>query len=417
MLDIGLLVLFYIVALRGKSNVMKRKTSFFCEDRPARLEMAGFTLVEMAIVILIMGILLIPILEAYSHYIKEKRIEDTRENIAAVTSGISGFQDVQARLPCPADATLGPGAANFGKEFDVNCNPAAIGLTAAGMCTAGNGICLVAGQRNLGGAAGATDANELVLIGAVPIVSIRDQGVSERTAVANDAWGRKLTYAVTASLTRDTTYSSYVGEIGVQDEFGNNTAGINGDAHMAVISHGEDGKGGFNESGGVNTPCGVVAAAKDNENCNRDSLFVQSLGHYDATGAMFFDDFTQFSKAGQGSLWAFLPASTDIFNLNNKNVGVNTAVPTQKLDVIGEVRTNTASRAKKICSKTQPTKCFDVYNIQVWSSCPLSNQVMTGFSNGSPVCVTPVFAPPIDTDCGAGWVNGINIDGSVICIP
>jgi prepilin-type N-terminal cleavage/methylation domain-containing protein len=202
MLDIGLLVLFYIVALRGKSNVMKRKTSFFCEDRPARLEMAGFTLVEMAIVILIMGILLVPILEAYSHYIKEKRIEDTRENIAAVTSGISGFQDVQARLPCPADATLGPGAANFGKEFDVNCNPAAIGLTAAGMCTAGNGICLVAGQRNLGGAAGATDANELVLIGAVPIVSMRDQGVSERTAVANDAWGRKLTYAVTASLTQ-----------------------------------------------------------------------------------------------------------------------------------------------------------------------------------------------------------------------
>jgi prepilin-type N-terminal cleavage/methylation domain-containing protein len=164
--------------------------------------MAGFTLVEMAIVILIMGILLVPILEAYSHYIKEKRIEDTRENIAAVTSGISGFQDVQARLPCPADATLAPGAANFGKEFDVNCNPAAIGLTAAGMCTAGNGICLVAGQRNLGGAAGATDANELVLIGAVPIVSMRDQGVSERTAVANDAWGRKLTYAVTASLTQ-----------------------------------------------------------------------------------------------------------------------------------------------------------------------------------------------------------------------
>jgi hypothetical protein len=113
----------------------------------------------------------------------------------------------------------------------------------------------------------------------------------------------------------------------------------------------------------------------------------------------------------------YLPASTDIFNLNNKNVGVNTAVPTQKLDVIGEVRTNTASRAKKICSKTQPTKCFDIYKIQVWSSCPLSNQVMTGFSNGSPVCVTPVFAPPIDTDCGAGWVNGINIDGSVICIP
>jgi hypothetical protein len=61
------------------------------------------------------------------------------------------------------------------------------------------------------------------------------------------------------------------------------------------------------KAGGVNTPCGVVAAAKDNENCNRDSLFVQSLGHYDATGAMFFDDFTQFSKAGQGSLWAFRP--------------------------------------------------------------------------------------------------------------
>jgi hypothetical protein len=34
MLDIGLLVLFYIVALRGKSNVMKRKTSFFCEEPP-----------------------------------------------------------------------------------------------------------------------------------------------------------------------------------------------------------------------------------------------------------------------------------------------------------------------------------------------------------------------------------------------
>ncbi|MGD9788311.1 MAG: type II secretion system protein [Sulfuricellaceae bacterium] len=116
---------------------------------------AGFSLLEMAVVLVIIGLLLAGTLLPMSAQVDNRRTQETQQQIDEITQALVGFAVANGRLPCPADPTKATGAANAGTE-DLG----------AGTCNRTSG--------------------------AVPWATL---GVAE-----TDAWGRRFTYAVTGTF-------------------------------------------------------------------------------------------------------------------------------------------------------------------------------------------------------------------------
>ena len=66
----------------------------------------GFTLVELAIVIIITGLLMIPAFHMYDTYLYEKRVRETRDHLAKIKTELAVFQIKRGRYPCPSDRSL-----------------------------------------------------------------------------------------------------------------------------------------------------------------------------------------------------------------------------------------------------------------------------------------------------------------------
>lgn len=116
----------------------------------------GFTLIEIAIVLVIVGLLLGGLLMPLATQVEVQRRTETERTMEQIREAMIGFAIANGRLPCPADPAIATGTINAGNER----NP-------AGPCTGG-------------------------LLGVVPWVTL---GVNEL-----DAWGRRFTYRVTPSL-------------------------------------------------------------------------------------------------------------------------------------------------------------------------------------------------------------------------
>lgn len=126
--------------------------------RPERT--AGFTLLEMAVVMLIMGLLLGGLLPALSGRIEQQRMHDARRQLAEIEQVLTGYAVTYGRLPCPASFS-----SNGMESF------------AAGG-SAGNGNC--------------SNFND----GFVPAAAL---GLTTADGYAADPWGNRIRYAVTAS--------------------------------------------------------------------------------------------------------------------------------------------------------------------------------------------------------------------------
>ncbi len=86
----------------------------------------GFSLVEMALVLLIVGLLAAVFLPATNTFLESNRRKETRAKLEALEQAMVRFVIVNRRLPCPADGALAPGNANQGLELGAAgvCNPA-----------------------------------------------------------------------------------------------------------------------------------------------------------------------------------------------------------------------------------------------------------------------------------------------------
>jgi prepilin-type N-terminal cleavage/methylation domain-containing protein len=133
---------------------------------PAHRNQRGFSLAELAVAFVIIGLLLAGALMPISAQVEVRNIAETRRTMEAVRDAIIGYAQVNGRLPCPANGALAMGATGAGSEqWDSTNN----------RCTTSLGV--------------------------VPWGAL---GVPE-----TDAWGRRLTYRVSSAFSDAISNATY----------------------------------------------------------------------------------------------------------------------------------------------------------------------------------------------------------------
>ncbi len=137
----------------------------------------GFTLVELAISLLIIGLLLAGILGPLSTRIEQKDRQGTQDQLNDIKESITGFAITRGRLPCPDCSVTTIGSCNDASVVLNDGIEDRIGVVGSQTCAA-----------DIGG-------TNFYSIGNVPWV---DLGVSEI-----DAWRAHFTYVVTSDFSDD----------------------------------------------------------------------------------------------------------------------------------------------------------------------------------------------------------------------
>ena len=292
---------------------------------------SGYSLIELSIALVIIGVLVAGAISAYDLYLQHKKVTVTRDNQVTIKDAIDEFLAANGRYPCPAPIDAAPNDANMGTEI----------------CTAPD-ITVVAGMRDVDGLPG----NDPVLIGAIPT---RTLNLSNQ--VMRDGYSRRMTYAVSASLTNDATFNNDNGVIAIQDHDGNTAITPANSGHYIVTSHGPDGLGAYSIEGALYEAC--TGTTKDTENCDySDAVFISTLQRSTANNATHYDDFTLHAV-----------------KLTPLNPLAGLSCPA------GQVISGFDDLGQPVC--TNPLAV----------TCP-SGLVLEGFdATGTPQCVLPLFGP------------------------
>jgi prepilin-type N-terminal cleavage/methylation domain-containing protein len=339
----------------------------------------GFTLVELALVLIIFGLVLSAVMAGFTLYNKQATAGKTDE---AMQNSDAALLEYVARFgvyPCPADPTLGPGDANYGREQrDGGLAPGDPGYDDAD--------CIFPATAKLGKDSDGDGTGDNILIGSIPSVTITERLLATNVMDSDftdhdstDGWGRKLTYAVTERLTDLSDYNSYEGAIGIVDENNRSVlkeAETDGDSdgvadpaedlngngildagrypHFVLISHGEDGRGAYMRDGTLVENCTTTvpipnpappgtAAVNQIKNCDQaNGIFLSGL--INESPMSYNDDIVKFSSYVESALWRYTGLGK-IENTNQGFVGIGTNTPQEKLHVVGEI---TANRTRAI---------------------------------------------------------------------
>lgn len=139
------------------------------------LRNSGFTLVEMAVVLMIVGLLLGGLVPTITSQMDTQRTGETRRQMNEINEALLGFAVVNGRLPCPAQATLVTGTANAGIE-------AVVGNKCA--CQEASGS-----TDTIAVYGSAIECANTSVTGVLPWATLGIAGT--------DAWNRRYTYRVT----------------------------------------------------------------------------------------------------------------------------------------------------------------------------------------------------------------------------
>ncbi len=186
----------------------------------------GFSLVEMAVALLIVGLLLGGLLGSVGALEQRQRSARTAAQLEEIRDALVAFAIANLRLPCPADPATPDTVVGAGLENA----PTSVGCT--------------------GGASGVLPWATLGL-------------------PAGDAWGRRFTYRVSANFSR---LAPAFDLSSVGDNVVRNAAGVIVASAIpaVVISHGENARG-SRGPGGAAAPVG--ADPREQENADGDAAF------------------------------------------------------------------------------------------------------------------------------------------------
>jgi type II secretory pathway pseudopilin PulG len=354
---------------------------------------AGFTLIDVSILLIIISLLLLPLLGLSGITKKNQMLIDASDRRDLIASALMDYAILHGAYPVPANPTI-----------NIDDNDEEAGKSVAGFapytnCTASsapvNGVICRPGGRD----AASTTGADPILIGALPYANL---GLKPEDTI--DQFGHKYLYAVSAQLTSKTTYKESAGSLSVIDQnakqivdnyepistysTGNNVQ------EFVVVSAGENGYGAYMRSGARDT-C-PTDGSQESENCDDDAVFSQYVGTWNQQDDMGgppnamrnesvdarFDDMLVYSDSvnANGRLWSQQAGSNNVYSAEgtSRKVGIGVEYPTSAVHVKGNARAEQVY-TPRICNAAK-TNCFNV------SSMMTSEKKVTGTASNSLIC-------------------------------
>jgi prepilin-type N-terminal cleavage/methylation domain-containing protein len=236
----------------------------------------GFTLIEIAIVLVVIGLITSGGLLAVSPVIQSAKISETKQKMATVEAAILGYVIQNGCLPCPARRDIGGSPTGVANSSGVLAGDYTTACGSGGTCLGGTSVS-----------------------GLVPWVSL---GISQNDIT--DGWDRMFTYSVDTELTdssidvQRTASGAFpalsVPLIVIQASTGTTPLGYASIAY-SLVSHGQDGA--YGETIRATTVAASGAPANEGQNENGDDDLTFATGLVNATqGATYFDDIVVFKS-------------------------------------------------------------------------------------------------------------------------
>lgn len=203
-------------------------------DRHCRT--AGFTLIEMSIVMAIMGLILAGAATVMNGRVNAEQKNLSSQRLQAASDGLAAYYVANNRLPCPADGSLASDDANYGRAQPET----------SGACDT---VAVTSGEA---------------------VLPWRTLGLREPESL--DGWDQRLRYFVSADLT--TAGSSLPGTLVLRDGDVSNPTSVelSSDAAYVVLSSGDNGLGGWLRSGAQKTVVGI--STDEQLNVDGTSVFI-----------------------------------------------------------------------------------------------------------------------------------------------
>lgn len=278
----------------------------------------GFTLIELAIVTIILGLMMTMLIPAASSQLEQQRRKETINKMAVIDQAIVAFVMTNRRLPCPADGTVPTGTLGAGIEL----------RDASGDCgTQANGVVpwISLGLTE----ADATDGyynrftyrvppdgvSGLTRNGAMDASYCDPAGNAAATTNSSSARTCSVLCDRSSATNRVTTCTSPINIVSgrglrVIDEGGNAindpTAASPTGAAYVLISHMAEGGGGFTSSGTISAPT-IAAGTNEAFNANGQAVHVPAASYFHSNqvstgagaGANHFDDILSHPSVSQ----------------------------------------------------------------------------------------------------------------------
>ncbi|MBI1215493.1 MAG: prepilin-type N-terminal cleavage/methylation domain-containing protein [Alphaproteobacteria bacterium] len=223
----------------------------------------GFSLIELAIVMLITGVLMSGFLQFYTVSQQQKRYTVTKQRLVDIRTALTNYVIEHGHLPCPAGPT-----GDYSEDQCAHGKNPMQGVESFDVDT-----------KDMGG-----NAQNEVWIGILPMRELR----FDREQV-QDGWGDDFTYAVSRRLTLPNGMIGNplpFGVISVVDEKGESVLDKPHTSRYVVVSHGPTGAGAWLPSGG-RKPCNTDTL--DGRNCIDKNIFVVAPVSTQK-GKRFYDD-------------------------------------------------------------------------------------------------------------------------------
>lgn len=306
---------------------------------------AGFTLVELSIVLLIFSLMLGGILAAVTQDIRRKKQAELQMKLDTIEEALLNFRKLNTRLPCPADIDDAVTASTFGTEkatpgtctganYTYSLAPTG-SLTVASLVVTGvsstTGIYADSGIIGTSIAVGTTVAS----VDSGTQITLSKQSIPPQAFGASaftiaslvggvlptkalglpdeymfDPWGGRFLYMVDLRMTGSSAFTTYtvgssIGSIVVLDSASSpNTRYPR--AVAAIISHGPNGHGAYQISGARKSSGSTNANEQENCDCNAaaaagtfDNLIVLGRGTQSSGDVLTsFDDTVRYYTRG-----------------------------------------------------------------------------------------------------------------------
>lgn len=250
---------------------------------PHHTRQAGYTLVEMTIVLGVLGVLIAGGLSVYSKRSETLKLERTQERLFEIDRAIQRFYALNGFLPCPADGRETEAAATFG----VSDNAAEYDNSNANECDAPQ-----------------ADAGPPTFPELRGVVPVRTLGLADE--LMYDGWGRKFSYDLAMGMgdADDIQNEDYPGDIAIQNTDGQpltdmpTFSGKKFAAAYVLFSHGKNGWYAWLKSGNKLVP-NPATLASVNETANNAQNVAVGADYVWGKITTTFDDMMIYRTKGE----------------------------------------------------------------------------------------------------------------------